>query len=87
VADGLVQISDELRNLRYGAPDHDPECEIYFQRYPHRASPRLVFDFCGNAHSDNSSGGRFGPIQGFALHAFHHCGAFLSKLVEKPPLG
>ena len=40
VADGLVQISDELRNLRYGAADHDPKCKIYFQRDPHRASPR-----------------------------------------------
>lgn len=44
VAIGLVQISDELNDLRDHAADHDPERKIYFQRGCHRASPLFIFD-------------------------------------------
>jgi hypothetical protein len=41
LADVLVQIFDVLSELYYPAADHDPECKIYFQRDPHRASPHF----------------------------------------------
>jgi hypothetical protein len=44
MAVGLIQISDELNDLRCRADNHDPERKVYFQRDCHRYLLFLIFE-------------------------------------------
>ena len=54
--------------LSYPATNHDPECKVYFQRDPHRASPHFWFGL-ERPTQTNSFINRFRPIEGCAVHA------------------
>jgi hypothetical protein len=44
MAVGLIQVSDELNDLRCRAENHDPKRKVYFQRDRHRYLLFLIFE-------------------------------------------